>query len=245
ANPKHGRFDTFDPIVEQLDLPPTLINRFDLIFPIKDLPDPVKDDKMASFILELHQDTRRKEAPIPTTLLKKYVAYARLNIHPVLSDEAVAELKDYYIRMRGSARKEGGIIQNIPISARQLEGLVRLSEAHARLRLGEVVERQDARNAINLLDYCLRQIALDEETGTIDIDRISSDTTTSQRNKIVVFKEVMAELENKFGKVVPLDDIARMAAEKGVSQDELDVIIQKLRKSGDIFEPRRNYISRV
>jgi replicative DNA helicase Mcm len=245
ANPKLGRFDPYEMIAKQIDLPPTLINRFDLIFPIKDLPDPVKDNNMASFILELHRHATGQDAPIGNNLLRKYIQYAKAFVTPKLTEEAIAELKDYYIRMRGSSSKESGVVKSIPISPRQLEGLIRLSEAHARMRLSDKVEKKDARRAIDLLDYCLRQIALDEETGQIDIDRIGSDTSSSQRNKIMIVKEIIRELENKLGKVVPFDDIEREAHAKGISRNELEEFIHKLKKSGDIFEPKPNYISRI
>src|SRR3989339_1229349 len=67
ANPKFGRFDPYDLVANQIDLPPTLVNRFDLIFPIKDLPNREKDDLTASFILSLHQDPQKAQSEIPTT----------------------------------------------------------------------------------------------------------------------------------------------------------------------------------
>ena len=244
ANPKLGRFDPYDVIAKQIDLPPTLINRFDLIFPIKDLPDPLKDENMATFILELHRKEELDETPVPSQLLRKYIAYAKLNCRPKLTEEAVNALKEYYIKMRNSASRESGVVKSIPISARQLEALVRLSEAHAKLRLAEYVESQDARKAIDLLDYCLRQVALDEETGQIDIDRMTSDTSASQRNKIIMIKEIFKELEGKLGKVIPLSDIEQAATAKGISDADIDEIIQKLKKTGDIYEPKPNFYAR-
>ena len=79
ANPKFGRFDPYGIIADQIDLPPTLINRFDLIFPIKDMPDKDKDERMAKFILTLHQTGKATESKqmdqIPTDLLRKYLVY--------------------------------------------------------------------------------------------------------------------------------------------------------------------------
>ena len=95
ANPKFGRFDPYDIIANQIDLPPTLINRFDLIFPIKDLPDETRDKAMASHILNLHQTPEMNEPEISTPFLKKYVAYARQKINPKLTDSALEEIKDY------------------------------------------------------------------------------------------------------------------------------------------------------
>ncbi len=243
ANPKFGRFDPYDTVANQIDLPPTLINRFDLIFPIKDIPDAKKDEKLASFMLELHQNNI-ETPPVTTDFLRKYIAYARKNIVPKLTDGAIEELKEYFIKMRSSAGT-GASARSVPISARQLEGMVRLSEASAKLHLRDKVLKKDAKKAIELLDYCLRQVAMDEETGQIDIDRIATSMPASQRNKIITVKEIIAELENKVGKVVPIEDIVKEAQSKGLSESEIEDIIQKLKKGGDIFEPRHGFISRI
>jgi replicative DNA helicase Mcm len=241
ANPKFGRFDPYETVARQINLPPALINRFDLIFPIKDLPDPTKDEKLAKFILNLHQNALT-DPDVETRLIRKYLIYARQNINPKLTDSAVEELKNYFIKMRGSA---SGEVKAVPISARQLEGLIRLSEAYARLRLKSKVSKKDALKAVEMLDYCLRQVALDEETGTIDIDRIATAMPASQRNKIIQIKEIITELENKLGKTIPLEDVVQAATEKGLSDAEIEEMIQKLKRAGDIFEPRRGFISKL
>jgi replicative DNA helicase Mcm len=245
ANPKFGRFDAYELVGKQIDLPPTLINRFDLIFPIKDLPDKDNDEKMAGFILDLHQNTSAKDTEIETDLLRKYIAYARRNIRPKLSDGAIEEIKQYYITMRGSGTTEESAVKTIPITARQLEALVRLAEANAKLRLSDKVTRRDAKKAIELLDYCLMQVGLDKETGKIDIDRITTGITAAQRSTISVIREVIVELENKIGKTIPVDDIVKEAEEKGVKADKVDEAIEKLKRSGDLFEPRRGFIQRT
>jgi len=244
ANPKFGRFDPYDTIGNQIDLPPTLINRFDLIFPIKDVPDEAKDTKMAEFVLRLHQKQNIDAPEIDTSLLRKYFAFARQRINPRLTDEAVDTLKKYYVKMRASGGAEGAV-RAVPISARQLEGLIRMTEACAKVRLSETATKEDADRAINLLDYCLKQIAFDEETGTIDIDRISSGVTATQRNKIIVIKEIIKDLESKLGKTVPLENIVEEGKNKELSEADIEEIIQKLKRSGDIFEPRRGFISRI
>jgi replicative DNA helicase Mcm len=242
ANPKFGRFDPFDTVANQINLPSTLINRFDLIFAIKDLPNKDTDEKMAKFILSMHQ-TNKTTQELDTGLLRKYISYVRLHIKPKLTDSAVDELKEYYIKMRSSASEKG--LKSVPISARQLEGLVRLSEAYAKLRLSDKVTKKDAEKAVELLDYCLRQIAYDEETGTIDIDRIATSMPASQRNKIIAIKEILVDLENKIGKTIPLEDVVAAAKEKNFNEAEVEEVIQKLKNSGDIFEPRHGFISRI
>lgn len=244
ANPKLGRFDPEEIISRQINLPNTLLNRFDLIFPIKDMPNPEIDDKMSSFILNLHQNVIQG-AEIPTDLLRKYIAYAKQHIHPKLTDGAMAEIKEYYLKMRSSGYSEDSRYVAVPISARQLEALVRLSEAAAKARLSDKVLKRDARRAIDIVNYCLTQIGMDPETGKLDIDRFTIGISTSQRNKIHIVKEVLSELEKKVGKIIPVEDVVKLAAEQGVEGSEVEDIIERLRRSGDVFEPKRGFIQKI
>ncbi|HEY9703879.1 MAG TPA: minichromosome maintenance protein MCM, partial [Allocoleopsis sp.] len=153
ANPKFGRFDPYELIPKQIELPSTLINRFDLIFPIRDIPNKDKDARTADFILKLHKKSSGGDADLQTDFLKKYIAFARQNINPALTDEALEEIKEYYVKMRSTGDEEGAF-KAIPISARQLEALIRLSEASARVRLSLKVLKSDARRAIELVHFC-------------------------------------------------------------------------------------------
>jgi len=246
ANPKFGRFDPYDLVANQINLPPTLINRFDLIFPIKDLPNREKDELTASFILSLHKDPKAAVADISSELLTKYFSYIRQKVNPKIRDEAIDEIKEYYISMRNSGLSEEGGVKSIPITARQLEALVRLAEAAAKIRLGKTVTKTDAQKAIELVDYCLNQIAKDAETGKIDIDRLSSRITATQRTSISIIKDIINSVEEQLGtKVIPVEQIAEAAQEKNISSEQVDQVLEKLRRSGDIFEPKRGFIQRL
>ena len=246
ANPKFGRFDPYDLVANQINLPPTLINRFDLIFPIKDMPGREKDDKLASFILKLHQNPDAAVAKVESDILKKYFMYVRRVAKPHLSDEAINEIKEYYISMRNSGGGEEGGVSSVPITARQLEALVRLAEASAKLRLAETVTKNDALKSIELVDYCLNQIAKDEETGKIDIDRISSKITSSQRSKISIVKELINEIEQSTKeRIISVELIIQEAANKKMSGEDVEDVLEKLRRSGDIFEPKRGFIQKL
>lgn len=244
ANPKFGRFDPYELIPKQIDLPSTLINRFDLIFPIRDIPNKAKDEKTADFILQLHKHSSGGAADIPTPVLKKYIAYARQNINPQMTDSALEEIKEYYVKMRSTGEGEEGY-KSIPISARQLEALIRLSEASARSRLSDKVTKVDAKRAIDLVHFCLSQIGVDPETGKIDIDRITTGITASTRGTIATIKEIIYELEGRIGKQIPIDDIIMRAKDKGLDQDKAEEILERLKKAGDIFTPRANFVSRL
>ncbi|MCK5107287.1 MAG: minichromosome maintenance protein MCM, partial [Nanoarchaeota archaeon] len=245
ANPKLGRFDPYSSIGGQINLPPALINRFDLIFPVRDMPNKIKDEKLATHILALHKNPENQEVEIDTDTMKKYIAYAKQRFNPVLSDEAIEEIKNYYIEMRGKGSVEEGKVSSIPISPRQLEALVRLAEASARARFSMVVEKKDAKRSISLVHYCLQQVGMDTETGTFDIDRIATGVTASQRSKILTIKEIIENLEKSSGKVISIEDVITEAKLKEISESEIDQAIEKLKRNGDLFEPKRGFISRV
>ena len=245
ANPKLGRFDPYTPIASQIDLPPTLINRFDLIFPIRDIPNKDLDEKIASHVLKLQQTPEKIETEIPTKLLRKYIAYARQKINPVLTDSAVDEIKRFYVALRNTGQTGEEEIKPIPISARQLEALVRLAEGAARLRLSKKVARQDAKRAITLLKHCLMQVGIDPETGKIDIDRISTGIPASQRSRIVIVREIIKSLEGKIGKSIPIADIIAEASLKGIDEAQVEEAIEKLSREGFIFQPKRDTVSVV
>lgn len=242
ANPKFGRFDLYQPVAQQIEMAPTLINRFDLIFVIKDLPQKLRDEAIATHILLEH----RREAlrpPIEQPLLKKFMAYAKTKIFPDLTEKAVEEIKRFYVELRNAPALREDLVRPIPISARQLEALIRLSEASARARLSKKVTREDARRAIQIMHSYLLQVGIDRESGSIDIDRITG-VPASERSKIVLVRDAIIRLESRLGKLVPLDDLKKELVEK-VEEPELSEIIDKLKRAGDVFEPKRGFVQRI
>ncbi|MFH1649415.1 MAG: LAGLIDADG family homing endonuclease [Candidatus Woesearchaeota archaeon] len=245
ANPKFGRFDPYEMVGKQIELPSTLINRFDLIFAVKDMPDKFKDEQMASFILDLHQDEHALDTvELKTEFYKKYVSYARIRCKPILSDEAKEEIQRYFVEMRASGGGEGGV-KAVPISARQLEALVRLSEASAKTRLDTVIRRKDSRRAIELVHYCLQQIGMDPQTGKIDIDRFTGGIPASERNQIHQIKEIINQLTETYGKVIETEDVIQEALNQSINQDKAEEILEKLTRKGDIYHPKPGKISKM
>jgi len=219
-----------------------------LIFPVRDVPDKEKDAKIAGFILSLHQDVRRSEkVGLKTDFIKKYIAYAKMNIRPKLSNEALEEIQDYYVKIRNMSSGDGdaGGIKSIPITPRQLEALVRLTEASAKVKLAKECTRDDAKKAVSLLNYTLGQIGLDPETGKLDIDRITTGVTASQRSHIAIVREVISRLEKEKGKVIAMNEIIKECEIKGMDESRVEELIEKLKRTGDIFMPKKGYISRV
>jgi replicative DNA helicase Mcm len=243
ANPKFGRFDPSQPIAQQIDLPPTLINRFDIIFTLRDIPDKVKDERIADHVLHEHRQ-EGEGMLVPRELFRKYVAYAKQRIKPELSDEAVEEIKRFYVELRNKPVAVEGGMRPIPISARQLQALIRMSEACAKMRLSKKVTKEDALKSIDLMKYYLMQVGYDYESKTFDIDKISGKYSASQRGKILNVRDIIIDLENRLGKMIPLEEIERELEDK-MTKDEIDTALNKLSNSGDIFSPKRGYIQRT
>ncbi|MCE5214427.1 MAG: minichromosome maintenance protein MCM [Methanobacterium sp.] len=239
ANPKFGRFDRFKPTAEQINLPSTILSRFDLIFVIEDKPDPERDKKLAGHILRIHKNTSIP-FEIDPELLRKYIAYARKEVHPKLTQEAMRVLQEFYVGMRGGVDEEEDA--PVPITARQLEALVRLSEASARIRLGQEVTDYDAKRAILLQQKCLKQVGYDPETGKVDIDKVEGRTPKSDRDKFRNVVTTIKRLEDEFGGKAPkqmlmdeLEDRFQMDEEKA------EEVIRFLKRNGTIYEPKQGY----
>ncbi|MDD1771805.1 MAG: ATP-binding protein, partial [Methanomassiliicoccales archaeon] len=158
ANPKFGRFDDTEALASQINMPPALLSRFDLIFALTDKPNAVKDLRIAEHILKGHVRGELRVVPNPETIkgidyqrimeetnvlkpifdrefMRKYVAFAK-RYTPVLSDDARQLIIDKYLSIRKMGEKQGA---SVPITARQLEAFIRLSEASARIRLSQLV----------------------------------------------------------------------------------------------------------
>jgi replicative DNA helicase Mcm len=243
ANPKFGRFDPYQPIAQQIDLPPTLINRFDVIFTLRDIPNKDKDERIASHVLLEHQK-KGEEMLIPRDLFRKYVAYAKQRFKPALTEKAVEEIKRFYVDLRNRPVSSDTVLKPIPISARQLQALIRMAEASAKLRLSTEVSIEDAKNAIDIMKYYLMQVGFDYESKTFDIDRITTGISSSQRNKIFLVRDAISELENSLGKMIPLEEIEKELEGK-LSNEEIEDAINKLTAEGIIFRPRRGFVGKM
>ena len=259
ANPKYSRFDPYRPFIEQIDLPASLISRFDLFFMIKDVLDRTKDAEIAGHILKSHKagemmlqrekkgiNAKNKELEeikelitpkISGDMLKKYISYARQQIFPILSDESMVEIQEFYISLRDQGRKEGAYAA----THRQLEGLIRLSEASARVRLSDVVERRDVERSIRLVKTSLQDMVTDPETGKIDIDIITSGRThtelTNIKNILRIIKEKAQEVD-----MVPMEEIINEGKTIGIESDKVRDLVAKMQKSGDIYFPKYGFV---
>lgn len=245
ANPVNSRYDTSKSVVDNIDLPPTLLSRFDLIYLVLDAPNAESDRSLAQHIVSLFYknydapqddekvaaitDSALKDLPVPPSYdsgemldsreLTAYIAYARDTIDPVLSDAASKALIDGYIEMRGSGR--GG--SNITATPRQLESLIRLAEAHARLHLKPTVDESDVEEAMRLVKAAMHMAAFDPNTGKIDMNLFAMGQSRASQMKVDALARVV------LGKITEI-----RSGEGNIGDVNTGALLSALRKDSDI-----------
>jgi replicative DNA helicase Mcm len=263
ANPKLGRFDPYENIPEQINMPPSLMSRFDLIFILQDKPEERRDSNIAGHILKSHYagelNEHRKnvssshvtedsvktamkviQPEVDPRMLRKYIAYAKRKVFPIMSDDAREQIINFYLSLR---KQSEGDNASIAITARQLEGLVRLSEASARMRLSDRVTLDDVDRTIRIVTTSLKQVGMDQETGKLDIDKLTVGVAKSQRDRIKSLKHIIEDLAKEYEGPVPVDAIIDKATEGGLTKDKVEKELKKLKEIGEIFEPKSGHVS--
>ena len=263
ANPKYGRFDMYGDLSDQINMPPSLLSRFDLIFIMADLPEQKLDLAIAEHILKAHSVgeliAQHKKTPIPgvtdeyilqqlkpvmpdiePVLFRKYVAYSKRTCFPMLSVEAKDALISYYLKLRGIAAPN----KPVPVTARQLEALVRLAEASARIRLSDTIELSDAERVIHIVDTCLRQIAYDAKTGSFDIDKVATGISKEKRDIVRVIKDAIRDIGGEARRAA-IEQVIEAVASKGFSHDKVREGIDMLLRHGEAMEPKSGIIQLI
>jgi len=244
ANPALGRYEPYRTVAENITLPVTILSRFDLIFVLRDQPEKETDTKMSEHILNLHRkgSIAPLESPIPPTLLRKYISYAK-NIHPKLTEQALQRLRDFYLEMRSA----GGESTESPIAitARQLEALVRLAEARARVALRKEILVEDAEAAITIMKKSLGEVGVDVTTGKTDIDLIYSGKPKSMRDRLHIILSTIIDMEKETGMVEKTALIDKLTKERDMDAQEAEKLLTQLEKEGTIYRPREGYYKKT
>ncbi|KAH9996351.1 MCM2/3/5 family-domain-containing protein [Russula vinacea] len=175
ANPVGSKYDVNLPVTRNIDLPPTLISRFDLLYLVLDEVNEALDRKLAQHL--------------PLDQLSAYITYGRSRVHPTITEEASHELVQSYLKLRSvggadphsSSTSAAAQEKRITATTRQLESMIRLSEAHARMRLSPSVQLRDVQEAYRLMRDAIRTSALDPTTGKIDMGLLNTGTGQQQR----------------------------------------------------------------
>jgi DNA replicative helicase MCM subunit Mcm2 (Cdc46/Mcm family) len=233
ANPELGRYNPYESFAVNVNLPITILSRFDLIFVLRDEPIPEHDQKIATHILSLQSRSMPPSEPVikPETL-RKYIAYAK-RIQPELTPRAAKLIENFYLQMRSIYQQTS----TIAITARQLESLIRLAEARARAALRDYVTEEDVMDVIDLMKRSLSEVGIDVETGKPDIDVIMTGKPKSIRDKFSIVLKIIGEIQNKKGYVEDAE-LREALREYGIEDQEIKTILNRLLSDGKLFTPK-------
>jgi replicative DNA helicase Mcm len=168
--------------------------------------------------------------------LRKYIAYAKRNIHPDLDENARAEILNYYTNERQSFGRDdqSGESEVIPITARALEALIRLTEAHARMHLRDTASSEDARVALAVFRHWR------EESGIEDESELYSGVSASARATNTLIRSIIRDICSEGDGSANLTEIYNRASVRKVSETTVDDVLSRLRMSGEVFSPRND-----
>ena len=237
ANPMFGKYDPFKNLTENVNLPIPLLTRFDLVFVVRDIPGEEKDRQIAEHIISQHGESGTDTTSlIDVDILTKYLAYAK-RIDPVLTKEAESKIMEFYLKMRSIEGEDKE--KMITITPRQLEGLIRLATARARLLLKNQVEGDDAERAIFLFNKMLENSGIDVNTGKVDIGVLQG-RPRSEVSKLSTFMETIRSLEAQTKTPVLEQDLVDelIKTEKFKDEDEVRRFVRKMNQEGTIYESK-------
>jgi len=242
ANPALGRYEPNRTVAENISLPVTILSRFDLIFVLRDVPNKEADGKLSRHILEIHRrGVIPTEAQVNSELLRKYVSYAK-SIKPELSNEALKKLSDFYLAMRSASESEGS---PVAITARQLESLVRVAEARARVALRSEVSAEDAESAIAIMKRSLEEVGIDMSSYKVDIDLIMTGRPKSIRDRLGIVISTIVDMEKITGIVEKDALVNELETKHKIPRGEIERMISQLLREGTIYEPREGSLKKT
>jgi DNA replication licensing factor MCM4 len=208
ANPIGSKYNPNLPVPQNIDLPPTLLSRFDLVYLVLDRIDESTDRKLARHLVGMYledtpdnaskdevlvRNTLISQSPFhklltslliqPVEFLTSYISYARANIQPTITAAAGEALVAAYVAMRKLGEDIRAAERRITATTRQLESMIRLAEAHAKMRLSLTVTEDDVAEAVRLIQSALKQAATDARTGLIDMGLLTEGTSASERKR--------------------------------------------------------------
>jgi len=258
ANPKESRYNPKLSVVENVQIMPTLLSRFDLIYLILDQPNESKDRKLAKHLVGLYMDDEDREKSrsannashaevIPMDLLTAYISYARRTCHPVLTAAAEERLIEFYTSMRSVGANQ----KTITATPRQLEALIRLSEALAKMSLCKEVKEEHVFEAKRLMDVATQRAATDPTTGRIDMDLLQTGHSSAERKQVDQMTDALRDIINnqnsnqtRLGKLFELFN-AEVGSENHVSMSRFRDVLHVLEQEGAIRIAHKDMVTRL
>ena len=252
ANPIGSKYNVNLPVPQNIDLPPTLLSRFDLVYLVLDQIDEQNDRRLARHLVGMYlEDTPENgnaqevlvssiftdsfqslTSPQPVEFLTSYISYARTKCQPKITQAASEALVSAYVQMRKLGEDVRAAERRITATTRQLESMIRLAEAHAKMRLAEEVSANDVHEAVRLIKSALKQAATDARTGLIDMGLLTEGTSASERRRKSDLKKAITDLLDEMtrsGGSARYSEVYRRVSELGSAQVEGTEFAEALR----------------
>jgi DNA replication licensing factor MCM4 len=195
ANPIGSKYNPNLPVPQNIDLPPTLLSRFDLVYLVLDRIEESADRKLARHLVGMYledtPDNASKDEVLVSNLPLHALTLQQLT-HPSLSNSSPPTSPTPAPTSSPQSPPPPAKPSYLPTSpcaswaktsARQLESMIRLSEAHAKMRLSSTVTEDDVNEAVRLIQSALKQAATDARTGLIDMGLLTEGTSASERKR--------------------------------------------------------------
>ena len=222
ANPKYGVYDSGITLIDNIDVPAPLLSRFDMIWLIKDKVHVTEDIKKATHILDSFTK-KVGEAVFTERELMAFINYAR-KLEPKLLDESKSKLLEIYERMRNASAKS-----QMPVGTRQLEALVRLSMAHAKLHLRAEVNVDDVNKVEGLIKLMYEAFGQSLEGGSIQQQIFFDKKNTKNHDAI----QIWISCQNDDGNV-KLKHFELALVAEGLKEEEAKRLIERWEKNNII-----------
>jgi DNA replication licensing factor MCM7 len=227
ANPLYGRYNRKKSVSDNVDLPNSLLSRFDLLFLLLDKVDREADEALSRHVLHVHKYMRNPDSngspPLPPSVVKQYIAIAR-EINPTVPQDLSSYIVEAYVSLRiqdasgagpdGRYRSSNNSDQTI-MTARQLLSILRLSQALARLRLADIITHEDVDEAIRLTHASKASLLDDSPSGP------QEDTVSAIYNAIRDMVGEIGASRNVSTVDVPYVQVEAMVLRKGFTAQEL------------------------
>lgn len=224
GNPKHGRYDQYEPIGEQFDYPADVLYGVDLAVMCDVEVDSVEDE------------------PLDPAKAREIIRLARRFSPEVtqgateVADEFVEEISDIV------AEDDQQDLPLHPNPHRLKKSLHRFAQAYAKYRFSSETTTVDMENAVSLVRRVLSDVGVNSEVGEFDADVVETGTTKTQRDRIQNVKQLISQIEEEDGEGAPLEEIHKRAGTIGLDPDKIDQEIQKLFRKGEAYEFREGYL---
>jgi len=221
ANPLYGRYNRYKTPAENINLPPALLSRFDLLFVLLDKPDGKRDRDLAEHVSFVHRFQKHPDNGSKTLspeFIRAYIAMAK-RYNPRVPPELTEFIVDAYVSMRNEDPEFGE--EYTYTTARSLLGILRLAQALARLRLEEVVERGDVEEAMRMLHASKASLLEDRGNGR----RARSSDYLSSIYRIV--REYAASCDSVR---LPYAELLQRTLQSGYSQAQFDAVLVEYEK---------------